>query len=287
VTKSRISKLELEIREPRGYGLSDFRFSIFEFRQLQGGPAALGRPAAYHKGMYIGLRNIHFKDQPSSFRRSVLSLLAVVAVGFMVPARQAAQTAPPSPASAPHAQSLTNGQTHQATSQTTHPHAGTASKTHKTHHVAAHRTGARPATGKSAGALLAATKSTAAKPAPTKSAAKSGGSKSGKKKSSSKNAHLSSRQARKIYMAHLHPGTDRVTAIQQKLADVGYLKEAPSGQWDNQTREAMRRYQEDNGFPATGLPEAKSLMKLGLGPHPLPPELDRPHTQASNVSPTR
>jgi hypothetical protein len=36
----------------------------------------------------------------------------------------------------------------------------------------------------------------------------------------------------------------------------------------------MRRYQADHGFPATGLPEARSLMKLGLGPHPLPEELD-------------
>jgi peptidoglycan hydrolase-like protein with peptidoglycan-binding domain len=87
-------------------------------------------------------------------------------------------------------------------------------------------------------------------------------------------------------MAHLHPGTDRVTAIQQKLAETGYLKEQPNGQWDDQTREAMRRYQEDNGFPATGLPEAKSLMKLGLGPHPLPPELDRSQTQAADTSPT-
>ncbi len=86
-------------------------------------------------------------------------------------------------------------------------------------------------------------------------------------------------------MAHLHPGTDRVTAIQQKLAEAGYLKEEPNGQWDDQTREAMRRYQTDNGFPATGLPEAKSLMKLGLGPHPLPPELDRAHATAVNTAP--
>jgi peptidoglycan hydrolase-like protein with peptidoglycan-binding domain len=87
-------------------------------------------------------------------------------------------------------------------------------------------------------------------------------------------------------MARLHPGADRVAAIQQKLAEAGYLKEEPNGQWDDQTREAMRRYQEDNGFPATGLPEAKSLMKLGLGPHPLPPELDRSRSQAADTSPS-
>jgi len=43
----------------------------------------------------------------------------------------------------------------------------------------------------------------------------------------------------------------------------------------------MLSYQKDHGFPATGLPEAKSLMKLGLGPHPLPPELDPGLTRAS------
>lgn|SRR5271157_74589 len=235
--------------------------------------------------MYIGSRNIHFKDQPSSFRRSVLSLMAGLAVGFFIPARQAAQSTPASSASAPHAQSQAKSDTRQSRSRTAHPHTSSASNTHQTHKAAAYRTGASSATGKSGGAKLIAVKSGAAKPVPAKSAVKSG-LKSGKKRSSSKNANLSSRQARRIYMAHLHPGTDRVTTIQQKLAEVGYLKEEPNGQWDDRTREAMRHYQEDNGFPATGLPEAKSLMKLGLGPHPLPPELDRPHTQAADASPS-
>jgi peptidoglycan hydrolase-like protein with peptidoglycan-binding domain len=72
----------------------------------------------------------------------------------------------------------------------------------------------------------------------------------------------------------LRPAPERIQQIQQALAQAGYLKEEPNGRWDDQTREAMRRYQADHGFPATGLPEAKSLMKLGLGPHPLPADLD-------------
>jgi hypothetical protein len=36
----------------------------------------------------------------------------------------------------------------------------------------------------------------------------------------------------------------------------------------------MKRYQQANGFNATGLPDAKSLMKMGLGPHPLPQDVD-------------
>jgi peptidoglycan hydrolase-like protein with peptidoglycan-binding domain len=72
----------------------------------------------------------------------------------------------------------------------------------------------------------------------------------------------------------MRPQPDRIQEIQQALVRAGYLKEEPNGHWDDQTREAMRRYQADHGFPVTGLPEAKSLMKLGLGPHPLPAELD-------------
>ena len=66
---------------------------------------------------------------------------------------------------------------------------------------------------------------------------------------------------------------ERVKEIQQALVQAGYLQEAPTGKWDAATRGAMEHYQQDNGFSATGLPEAKPLMKLGLGPHPLPPSL--------------
>jgi len=74
--------------------------------------------------------------------------------------------------------------------------------------------------------------------------------------------------------AQLRPEPERIQEIQQALFQAGYLNAQPNGRWDDQTREAMRRYQADHGFPVTGLPEAKSLMKLGLGPHPLPADLD-------------
>jgi peptidoglycan hydrolase-like protein with peptidoglycan-binding domain len=72
----------------------------------------------------------------------------------------------------------------------------------------------------------------------------------------------------------MRPEPERIQEIQQALVQARYLKEEPNGRWDDQTREAMRRYQADHGFPVTGLPEAKSLMKLGLGPHPLPADVD-------------
>ena len=74
--------------------------------------------------------------------------------------------------------------------------------------------------------------------------------------------------------AHKRPEPERVQEIQQALVQAGYLNAEPNGRWDDQTREAMRRYQADHGFATTGLPEAKSLMKLGLGPHPLPADVD-------------
>jgi len=89
--------------------------------------------------------------------------------------------------------------------------------------------------------------------------------------------HLSARAKRAAAArrrARMRPTPERIQEIQQALAQAGYFKAQPNGRWDDQTREAMRHYQADHGFPATGLPEAKSLMKLGLGPHPLPAELD-------------
>ncbi|MDE3180937.1 MAG: peptidoglycan-binding protein [Acidobacteriota bacterium] len=73
----------------------------------------------------------------------------------------------------------------------------------------------------------------------------------------------------------------RAQQIQQALIQDGDLHASASGHWDSQTRQAMKLYQEKNGFQPTGLPDAKSLMKMGLGPHPLPPQLD-PLAQAGS-----
>ena len=85
-------------------------------------------------------------------------------------------------------------------------------------------------------------------------------------------------------LARLHLQPERVEEIQQALIHEGYLQGDASGQWDARTHDAMQRYQTMHGFPGTGLPEAKSLMKLGLGSHPLPAELD--HGPTGVPSPT-
>lgn len=125
--------------------------------------------------------------------------------------------------------------------------------------------GARDKAGNSPAARQASLKKDTAKPAV--------------KGDSQKKVSLRSRRRRRrasyrYRLARLRLQPDRVKEIQQGLIREGYLQGDPNGRWDDRTRAAMLRYQKEHGFPATGLPEAKSLMKLGLGPHPLPPELD-------------
>jgi len=84
-------------------------------------------------------------------------------------------------------------------------------------------------------------------------------------------------------LALLHLDPSRVEEIQQALIREGVLSGTPTGTWDNSTKDAMRQYQSENGFSETGLPDAKSLMKLGLGPHPIP--MDVQATAASAAEP--
>jgi len=100
-----------------------------------------------------------------------------------------------------------------------------------------------------------------------------------KRKVSSRSRKRGWRTSYRYRLSRLKLEPQRVQEIQQALVQAGYLTQEPTGKWDDPTRNAMRRYQADNGFPATGLPEAKSLMKLGLGPHPLPEDCD-PAAQA-------
>ncbi len=92
------------------------------------------------------------------------------------------------------------------------------------------------------------------------------------------------------------PSAERIREIQQALIRAGYLEGKPTGRWDAKTRAAMRRLQEESGLPVTGKLDARSLVKLGLGPetagvaapHPLPPEpvqTDEKPDEESEVKP--
>ena len=57
---------------------------------------------------------------------------------------------------------------------------------------------------------------------------------------------------------------DRVAEIQRALIKEGYLEGQASGQYDDSTIAAMKQFQAENGFPASGLPSAHALRKLGV-----------------------
>jgi len=84
----------------------------------------------------------------------------------------------------------------------------------------------------------------------------------------------------------MRPEAQRVKEIQKALIEAGDLRQEPTGMWDDATREAMKHYQQGHGFAPTGLPDSKSLMKMGLGPHPLPPDVATPAATSASLDPT-
>jgi peptidoglycan hydrolase-like protein with peptidoglycan-binding domain len=81
------------------------------------------------------------------------------------------------------------------------------------------------------------------------------------------------------------PSADRIQEIQSALSREGYYKGDPSGKWDSDTQEAMRRFQEEHDLTGTGKLDAQSLQKLGLGSDiagvsaPRPPQTPAPQSK--------
>ena len=68
---------------------------------------------------------------------------------------------------------------------------------------------------------------------------------------------------------------ERARQIQEALIREHYMQGEPSGMWDAATQKAMERYQNDNGWQTKNVPDARALIKMGLGPgqeHLLNPE---------------
>ena len=126
-------------------------------------------------------------------------------------------------------------------------------------------------------ALCAAMLSTAqdtqsdSKPAATKQPA-SHTSTSSHKKSSSTSAHSTTSKGKKSRKStanrHGQQKIDpqRTLEIQQALIREHYLTGKPSGVWNEETQQAMQRYQADNNWQSKTTPDARALIKLGLGP---------------------
>ncbi len=91
--------------------------------------------------------------------------------------------------------------------------------------------------------------------------------------------------------------SERTHQIQEALIRQHYMTGDATGKWDASTEEALRKFQADNGWQNKTVPDARALIKLGLGPshdHLLNPESamttapDMPHattTPASSPAP--
>ncbi len=89
---------------------------------------------------------------------------------------------------------------------------------------------------------------------------------------------------------------DRTLEIQQALIREHYLDGEATGQWDQATRDALTRYQNDNHWQTKIVPDSRALIKLGLGPSqqnllnpesaaiaiPNQPGLEKPNATGSN-----
>ena len=75
------------------------------------------------------------------------------------------------------------------------------------------------------------------------------------------------------------PSPQRYKEIQQALADKGYLKATPSGVWDSESVEALRRFQQDQNLESSGKLDSISLIALGLGPKRDAPAVTSPNAR--------
>lgn len=90
-----------------------------------------------------------------------------------------------------------------------------------------------------------------------------------KKASSHKSSHKKAKKVRsRSWKRHGQQGMEsqRVRQIQQALIRERYLSGEPTGVWDQRSRQAMTRYQADNGWQSKITPDSRALIKLGLGP---------------------
>ena len=60
----------------------------------------------------------------------------------------------------------------------------------------------------------------------------------------------------------------RARQIQTALIREHYMQGEPTGTWDSTSQTAMQKYQADHGWQSKTTPDARALIKLGLGPSP-------------------
>jgi hypothetical protein len=113
---------------------------------------------------------------------------------------------------------------------------------------------------------------------------------------SSTTHHHSSQKHKKSHKSSSHQrgqqkiDPQRARQIQEALIREHYLSGEPSGVWDSATQGAMEKYQNDNGWQSKTTPDARALIKLGLGPdhdHLLNPESAMTSEPVPHTPPSR
>jgi len=86
-------------------------------------------------------------------------------------------------------------------------------------------------------------------------------------KTSSSKSHGTSKKTtrKKKDKGQMAPTPERITEIQQALAKDGSYSAAPTGKWDDNTVEAMKKFQTAHALNPSGKLDALTLEKLGLG----------------------
>jgi len=117
----------------------------------------------------------------------------------------------------------------------------------------------------------------------------------------SRKGKKSNRKSKKTAANWRHRGQQKIDAqrareIQEALIREHYLDGEATGVWNDAAQRAMERYQADNDWQSKTVPDARALIKLGLGPnheHLLNPESamtsspQTPHAEpTSTPSPT-
>ncbi|MFL6415397.1 MAG: peptidoglycan-binding domain-containing protein [Bryobacteraceae bacterium] len=65
----------------------------------------------------------------------------------------------------------------------------------------------------------------------------------------------------------LHPDPQRYAEIQHALSERGYFHGEANGEWQDDSVDALKRFQADQKLPDDGRISALTLSGLGLGPH--------------------
>ena len=60
--------------------------------------------------------------------------------------------------------------------------------------------------------------------------------------------------------------SDRTREIQSALIQQRYLSGEPTGKMDQSTKDALTKFQADNGWQTKLMPDSRAIIKLGLGP---------------------